>query len=313
MKKIIVYNPYNVFSLYKLFLFYSILKVTFGKAELIKKILPENLYYYLRTKIIKKNVAKYEKTDITLFKNVEIETINRCNNTCGFCPVNKEQDIRTFKRMEEGLFNRIIDQLSDINYSGEIAFHSNNEPLLDNDLANKIAYTHKKCPDAFLYFYTNGILLNAEMVLKFKKSGIQKIVVNNYNNKKKLHKNIENLINELNKLQDVDYPQIVIIIRELNEILNNRGGNSPNKPNSHFNHYKYFQDVPCSLPFEKLVIRPDGKVSLCSQDAYGEITLGDTNKSSLVEIWHGKPFEKIRKTLINNGRKRLPLCEICDY
>ena len=117
---------------------------------------------------------------------------------------------------------------------------------------------------------------------------------------------------ELDKLQDEDYPQIVIIIRKLDEILDNRAGNAPNKSINLFNHYKYFQDKPCYLPCEQLIIRSDGKVSLCPNDAYGEVTLGDTNKSSLLEIWYGKLFKKIRKILLIYGRKEIQLCNICD-
>ena len=36
--------------------------------------------------------------------NIEIETFNRCNATCQFCPVNRDADPRPMKRMEESLF-----------------------------------------------------------------------------------------------------------------------------------------------------------------------------------------------------------------
>lgn len=34
--------------------------------------------------------------EFPLFKNIEIETINRCNGSCSFCPVNKKENQRPF-------------------------------------------------------------------------------------------------------------------------------------------------------------------------------------------------------------------------
>ena len=52
-----------------------------------------------------------------LFTSVEVETINRCNNICPFCPVNKNDDIRTKKRMSETLFHSIVNNLEDLKFS----------------------------------------------------------------------------------------------------------------------------------------------------------------------------------------------------
>ena len=61
-----------------------------------------------------------------------------------------------------------------------------------------------------------------------------------------------------------------------------------------------------------MVIRPDGKVSLCCNDALGHMTLGDLNESSVTEVWNGQGYKKIRKEMQMNGRKNLNLCKNCD-
>ena len=310
--KIIIFNPYKILDLSKLFWYRSILSRNYGKGFFLKKILNDELFYKMGIRYIKNNFKKFNKINVALFNHVEIETINRCNNICGFCPVSKSQDIRSYLTMTDSLFKKIIDELSNINYSGEIAFHSNNEPLLDKELSKKILYARENCPNSYLYFYTNGTLLNSVKVLEFKKSGINKIVVNNYNSKMKLNKNIVKMVEELKQNQTSNYPQIVIIIRDPNEMLNNRAGDAPNKKKNLYYYFKYFQDSPCNLPFKDLIIRPDGKISLCCQDAYGKITLGDINESSLTNIWYGEPFKEIRKNLTQIGRKGNPLCNTCD-
>ena len=56
-----------------------------------------------------------------LFDHVEIETINRCNGGCEFCPVSVKNDTREYKEMSWELFEKIINQLAEINYSGKVA------------------------------------------------------------------------------------------------------------------------------------------------------------------------------------------------
>lgn len=52
-------------------------------------------------------IDNFMKTTPTpLFNNIEIETVNRCNGTCSFCPVNKNQDPREYKKMPEELFKK---------------------------------------------------------------------------------------------------------------------------------------------------------------------------------------------------------------
>ena len=72
--------------------------------------------------------------------SIEIETINRCNNDCSFCPVSKGNDIREYKKMSEELYHQIIDQLSDMDYRGYISLFSNNEPLLDVRIFDFLKY-----------------------------------------------------------------------------------------------------------------------------------------------------------------------------
>ena len=33
-------------------------------------------------------------------QDIEIETLNRCNNDCSFCPVSRGNDIRPYQKMD---------------------------------------------------------------------------------------------------------------------------------------------------------------------------------------------------------------------
>ena len=75
------------------------------------------------------NVLREFDDEKNLFNSIEIETINRCNNDCSFCPVNREKDIRSFAKMSDEIFYKIIDELHDMDYAKGINLFSNNEPL----------------------------------------------------------------------------------------------------------------------------------------------------------------------------------------
>lgn len=66
------------------------------------------------------------------------------------------------------------------------------------------------------------------------------------------------------------------------------------------------------MPFQQFNIRPDGKVSLCCNDALGIYTLGDTNINSIKEIWYSEEYMNIRREMKKHGRKKLNLCSKCD-
>lgn len=238
-----------------------------------------------------------------LFSSIELETINRCNGVCEFCPVNRRDDTRKFKLMDEVLFKSIIKQLKDLNYSGRLAFHSNNEPFMDKRIIEFVKYARNRLPKAYIYMYTNGTLLTMEKFLGIIPY-LSKIYIDNYNDDLKLNKTSKD-INDYCRKNKLINLKVEIRLRKIHEVLNTRGGQSPN------NHKKKTLNMSCILPFKQLVIRPDGKISLCCNDPLGKFTLGDLNKQSLIEIWYSKKYSIIRNKL-SKGRKNICLCKYCD-
>ena len=249
---------------------------------------------------LKKN---YDGKNCPVFSSIEIEVINRCNGECPFCPVNKHTDPRKLLKMDEKLFRKIIDELGELNYSGRLALHSNNEPFLDSRIIEFAKYARDKVPKAFLYMYTNGTLLTIEKfnaIIPY----LDRIVIDNYNDDLKLHENAKN-INDLCKNDRKLDKKVEIHVRKIHEVLDTRGGQSPN------NNKRKTYNMSCILPYKQMIIRPDGKTSLCCNDPYGKYTLADVNKMSLREAWHSKRAEKIRHSLRKN-RAGISLCRFCD-
>lgn len=247
----------------------------------------------------------YDKTkgSIPLFSSVEIEVINRCNGECPFCPVNRHDDPRKMKKMDEALFKKVIDELGEMNYSGRLALHSNNEPFLDNRIIEFAKYAREHVPKAFVYMYTNGTLLTLDKFMEIIPY-LDKIIIDNYDDELKLHKNAQDILYycQGNKILS---RKVDIAVRKVHEILSTRGGQSPN------NGKKKTLAMSCVLPYRQMVIRPDGKISLCCNDPYGTNTLADLNKMTLKDAWYSERYAMVRQKL-RKGRGRLERCRYCD-
>jgi radical SAM protein with 4Fe4S-binding SPASM domain len=237
------------------------------------------------------------------FDRVEIETISRCNNTCEFCPVNRHVDPRPAARMTDQLFDRILGMLSERRFGGGFALFSNNEPLLDSRLEDLAARARLALPDAYHYLYTNGTLLTVERFRRLMPS-LNHLTINNYSNDGRLLPPVREVY-EYAKA----HPQpggVDIHMRRHDELLTTRAGRAPNRARI------APLNAPCFLPFSQLIIRPDGKISQCCEDAVGRATLGDLSCQSLSEAWNS-PARLALQARVRLGRRiDDPICRGCD-
>lgn len=238
-----------------------------------------------------------------IFKYVEIETINRCNFTCTFCPVNKNDDPRPFKLMDGRLFRSIIGQLKELNYSGCINLSSNNEPLMDNRICELAGIAKEAVPGAYLHMITNGTLLTIDKLNALMKH-LDMLAIDNYDDDLKLIAPVRDVY-EYCRRNNVYKDKVKIYLRMKTDILSNRAGQAKNRSK-----IKPLRSS-CGYPFEQLVIRPDGKVSLCCNDALGERTMGDLAVEKIVDVWNGATFLETRKRLLE-GKKNVKPCCACD-
>lgn len=239
-----------------------------------------------------------------LFRHVEIETINRCNGRCSFCPVSVGHDTREYKAMSDELFFKIINELCELDFDGRVALFSNDEPFLDPKIIERHKYVFEHLNRAKMHLYTNGTLLTLD---KFKKiiPYLDELIIDNYNQELKLNENSKKIAVYCEAHPELK-SKVSIVLRKPDEILTSRGGDAPNRKVK-----KEFTTERCVLPFEQMIIRPDGKVSLCCNDPYGKETLGDLNKQTMKEVWYGNEFKTIRKGLMM-GRGNIPHCKYCD-
>ncbi len=235
---------------------------------------------------------------------VQIETFNRCNGTCPFCPVNRNIDPRKPQKMTEELFIKILENLREMNYKDKLALYSNNEPLLDDRIFKFAAMARSYVPDAFIYLFTNGTLLDLEKCRLLAES-LDRIVIDNYGDDLSIHENIIPIAEACKSDQVLD-KKVEIHLRKQNEILSSRGGQAPNVTK------KVKRTFPCIAPFNELYIHPDGSVSICSDDALGKMASWSVAEMRIEEIWHSDLYKEIRSKIINGHIREFELCRYCD-
>ena len=274
----------------------------FGRSKFMQRMVISSWYLFQEVFLSKLARMAYVSFDPNedIFERVNIETCSWCNLKCNFCPFSRYK--REKRIMPWDIYAKIIDELSDINYSGTIAFHIINEPFLDNMLFERLEYARKRCPEAFLLLDTNGTLLTEEKLKKALKY-LDKIIIDDYRGilikkikKWRLSKE------EMEKISFVPYKKFY-----------------PHKINSKLGDVKIpsiaKRRLPlkqfCEDPFVRMAINYDGKVLLCCEDFRGRAVIGDVRTQNLMDIWRSEKLNNIRRKLLNFDRNFFP-CNICN-
>lgn len=259
----------------------------------------------IENRILIKDYVNQLKYNVPLFNSIEIETYNRCNGVCSFCPVSVQNETRVEKKMTMELFKKIVRELNELNYDGNICLFSNNEPFLDDRIIDFQKYAKRILPDAYFYLYTNGTLLTMEKFISIIEY-LDELIIDNYNQQLQLIPMVQKIVDYCES-HDKLRRKVTVILRKPNEILTSRGGDSPNKKMNKVE----FADDSCVFPFLQMIVRPDGKVSLCCNDPLGKYSLGDLNEQSIREVWYGEQYCNVRNKILS-GRKELNKCSGCD-
>jgi len=240
-----------------------------------------------------------------LFKKIFIETISYCNNDCAFCPASCKSGVKNPQNfMSEDLYLKILKELKDISFKGSLAFHCNNEPLLDRRLASWVKKARDLLKDNYFYLYTNGVFIDVGLVNELFEAGLNRIIVNNYNDEYILNPSIRKLVEDSFMLKG----EVIVNYRVKSDYLGNRAGESPNAGSF----LKKPLNIICPRPLRELVVGYDGTVPLCCADGVWKVKMGNLRETSIKDIWFSDFFKMVRKSLSMGDRKSTEICKACD-
>ncbi len=234
--------------------------------------------------------------DWTFLRGVSFELMEPCNRKCSYCPVSSMPP--RAGKMSEELFDKVIDDLCDMDFSGVVEYAFYGEPLLDTRLPWFISRAKAKLPQALHRVYTNGDLLTAAVYESLDRAGVDYIVVTDHDNR-------PDAAARFAAFPKVRFQQA----KELH--LLNRGGlvKVNQQPFSKVLRWLSKRLLGGCSQAAQPIIGYNGIVHLCCQDALKTTNLGDLTKESLSEIMaHSRP---LRKAALS-GRYTLDMCKKCS-
>jgi len=265
-------------------------------------------------RILREHLSRspFINNQVPTFSIVEFNVTELCNRKCVFCPRSDPKKYPNRRKfLEPSLYEKIMKELSEFDYSGKILYSAFGEPLLHKELERLIALSKQYCPKSHVEIVTNGDFVTVKRLHTLFDAGLDTIVISMYDGPHQIEHFTK--IREAAGLRD---DQLILRVRYLPPkqhygiILSNRAGmidlsEIGVKPLAEPLKKK------CYYPFYQLMVDYDGTVLLCPHDWTKCFKAGDLKRQKLLEIWTGKALTCARKRLSNSDRNFEP-CKVCD-
>jgi hypothetical protein len=279
--------------------------------------------------------ARQEVRDYPLLVDLELADI--CNLQCPMCPIRTKdfKKKRTPGFMDTSLAKKIIDEVAGKIFALRVSWIG--ESTLHPDFLEIISYASKKGIKE-IAFLTNGlkmklsffkevakvgadwitwsidgmgetyeairkplkfenVLENLRNIKKFKdENGLEKPVIKIQTVWPAIRENPSAFYNLLSPLVDlVAFNPLIDYLHKDNDIV-------------------YVDNFICPQPYQRVVVASDGRACMCSSDDFVERPIGDANRQSIYDIWHGEKVESYRRIhKQEEGFLTLECCAKCFY
>ena len=236
-----------------------------------------------------------------LFEAIEIETLTACNRRCTYCPNFRFERglVKNKKYMEESLFKKIIDELSDIGFRGRVSPHFYGEPLMDERLCDLLAYVHDKIPAAEIAIFTNGDFLTPEYYKRLVDAGVRCFVITEHGEQMPRAVRATFAYRKEHGGQGVEFTYRKYTA---DTPLDNRGGL--------VEHDLYIRRDSCYNPSREVIVDHAGNVVLCCNDYFSSVSFGNLRNQRLLDVWFSEDMKRIRQET-KEGVFNLDICKTC--
>lgn len=260
-----------------------------------------------------------------------------CNAACINCPHDfTYKTIHPKGQMADSTWEKIINDIIEMNYSGQVGFYLHHEPLIDTSLFQKIVDINK-LTNAYVVLSSNGALLTPDRINKLINSSPKKVHINinsgiksEYEESMGLNfnqtiQNVHNFIEKASPKIDIEincpvmagfqveslkslFPNVNV---NLDFWANSRGGLLPNlfqkQQGSRFKIDEY-----CKQPSRNFNILFDGSVIICCMDWMHESKndFPNVNTTSIQDIYN--EAIKVEKSFRMGDYSRYKMCQTCS-
>lgn len=268
--------------------------------------------------------------------HLEVEASSACQMRCPMCKRTDmvKKGIMSSGSMDMDLYRKIIDEaVRNGVYSIKLSWRG--EPLLNSNIVKMVRYA-KVNGIKDVAFLTNGERLNEELTRELVNAGLDWISISGdglgevYNSIRKPAIFGETLekVRYIKKVRDeLGRKKPLIRVQSVHSAI--RGQESEYYAtwkgiadrinfiadqirSTDKKDYRHDPDFICPSPWQRMCIGWNGKVVQCYGDYLEGNILGDMNRNSLMQIWHGNEFKKLR-TLMKTGRRlETEPCRTCS-
>lgn len=280
--------------------------------------------------------------------HIQIETIyGACTAKCIMCTINEWGQTKTAQTMNLNNFELLLNKLNYLPNQEYLTLHGLGEPLLDNELPQKISLA-KKMNFHGVGFASNCTELYKDKALALLDSGLDTLICSIDGINKKTHESIrigtcfEKVVNNVKnfiKLRNSGLYNTRIMLRfirqdknrnEFNEYckfwnkyidtsksdrimyfdVHNWGGSKPSKQmnmQSTKKEYNFCHDLAT-----RLYIGYNGNLRFCCADDRNFYNLGNAFKSDPIVLWNSGEFKKYREAMSNNELLKMKYCKFCS-
>lgn len=273
---------------------------------------------------------------------IKIDICNTCNYACIFCPQSKQTNKKGF--IDDKLCRKIISNAYEAG-AREICLSSTGEPLLNPRLEEYISLA-KKIGYTYIFFNTNGYLLNRERSEKILSAGVDSVkislnagtretyrLVHGMDGFETVLKNLEDFARTRKELGSackiyVSYVAVRQTAKEYEELKNrisgyvdetmvmnaNRRGGAISEidENLYNGDDQYTYQYPCSQLFNNVYVSAEGFVNICCQDFENVAVVADLNETDVESAWNCPDFTAFRERYLKGDLKDT-LCYNCIH
>lgn len=246
------------------------------------------------------------------FSLIEFNLSGLCNRTCVFCPrSNPEVFPNINEHIPIQLFEKVMKELSEVEYDGMILFSGFGEPLLHKNLEALIRMAKNYCPNTRIETVTDGDFVTPDKLRSLFNAGLDSLLISLYDGPDQM-----DIFNAMREEVGLTESQIVLRKRWLPPEENygitlvNRSG-MVEIPEVGVGPLEEPMKRRCYYPFYQVVVNYDGAVLLCTHDWGKKLVVGNLNNNTIHELWDNKAMRRVRLRLAEADRNFAP-CNLCD-
>jgi MoaA/NifB/PqqE/SkfB family radical SAM enzyme len=252
------------------------------------------------------------------------------------CPARAVKKESTY--MPDQLFKKIIEELAEYNFDGNLHVYGQADPLLDKKIFERIDYSHKSLPNAKIHLISTLNHLTDEMIDKLISAPLERVATSIYEldantflkirGSRKFKEKLTNTIKFAKKWASVQPYEFCIHFFECDF----------NRQEAEF--IKHFLEIiPCTLTQMSLhpislrgvikkkrdswrfgtcmysvpKITGDGNVSICFFDTNSDLKIGNVKNNSFWELLSSKNSCSLRRDILfRRSNISEKFCDVCD-